>query len=916
MLRRSINNKGLLFMVNYNGHDLHFHEWSATDDCIYYLPLATLVDNGYAKASSEGCMVPFENIYLLDSDERMLLGVPDAYDKAIRLRGEGMLNTTEFKYKLEFLTFVPDGDLFPYERGGNILICGNNQYLLSEEQYELLLRVEDYNKQDEETKTTDFNLRAFAEIKELAINARCELDSYLANENVFVPGKIKIEVGEDEEGFTVDPSIDIEENDKFKRTFDRMRKVQGQYPLQRDNGERVRVVLNPEQKASLESLKRTGSRHKTREQIRELTERPTEFFDPNVFDLSELYSDRVIEIGIYKPKFYPFICPYKSCWIAGATVETPENGTTKITIEDEEELEEFKNCIIKAEEQHKSIVDYKDAQIDIDDAKFLAETAGRQLKNPKEPVKTEGCGREVLIIEENAEELGFTVKERVIERGNKYTLFKDPFLNDNYSLKEHQEEGVAWLQHLYKSKASGCLMADDMGLGKTLQILYFIDWHSRMYPDHKPYLIVAPISLLENWENEYNRFFKQPRMSIRRLTSKDVPRQFNKDVVQRMQELDIVLTNYESLRIAQLNFCAVEFDVVAVDEAQKIKTPGTMVTNAAKALKANFKIAMTGTPVENTLLDLWCIMDFCVPGLLGNAKAFAAQYQSPLKNEDTDIVALGNEIHEKLGIYFMRRLKKDAAKDLPEKLEMKKQVAMPMVQDSTYRNEINRYVRGEEPNMLVTIMHIREISEHPYLYDNTLANHDSSEVIETSARLQATIPFLDSIRDKNEKVIIFAERKETQRMLQRVCLERYGIVAKIINGDTPSVVTRVSSGKQSRQASIDEFQAVKGFNVIIMSPIAAGMGLNVVAANHVIHFSRHWNPAKENQATDRAYRIGQDKDVYVYYPMAVSKQFKSFDETLDELLSRKTSLATSTIFPTERVEVKTEELGQMLFSVS
>ena len=916
MLRRSINNKGLLFMVNYNGHDLHFHEWSATDDCIYYLPLATLVDNGYAKASSEGCMVPFENIYLLDSDERMLLGVPDAYDKAMRLRGEGMLNTTEFKYKLEFLTFVPDGDLFLYERGGNILICDNNQYLLSEEQYELLLRVEDYNKQDEETKTTDFNLRTFAEIKELAINAGCELDSYLANENVFVPGKIKIEVGEDEDGFTVDPSIDIEENDKFKRTFDRMRKVQGQYPLQRDNGERVRVVLNPEQKANLESLKRTGGRHKTREQIRELTERPTEFFDPNVFDLSELYSDRVIEIGIYKPKFYPFICPYKSCWIAGATVETPENGTTKITIEDEEELKEFKNCIIKAEEQHKSIVDYKDAQIDIDDAKFLAETAERQLKNPKEPVNTEGSGREVLIIEENAEELGFAVKERVIERGNKYTLFKDPFLNDNFSLKEHQEEGVAWLQHLYKSKASGCLMADDMGLGKTLQILYFIDWHSRMYPDHKPYLIVAPISLLENWENEYNRFFKQPRMSIRRLTSKDVPRQFNKDVVQWMQELDIVLTNYESLRIAQLNFCAVEFDVVAVDEAQKIKTPGTLVTNAAKALKANFKIAMTGTPVENTLLDLWCIMDFCVPGLLGNAKAFAAKYQSPLKNEDTDIVALGNEIHEKLGVFFMRRLKKDAAKDLPEKLEMKKQVAMPMVQDSTYRNEINRYVRGEEPNMLVTIMHIREISEHPYLYDNTLANHDSYEVIETSARLQATIPFLDSIRDKNEKVIIFAERKETQRMLQRVCLERYGIVAKIINGDTPSVVSRVSSGKQSRQASIDEFQAVKGFNVIIMSPIAAGMGLNVVAANHVIHFSRHWNPAKENQATDRAYRIGQDKDVYVYYPMAVSKQFKSFDETLDELLSRKTSLATSTIFPTERVEVKTEELGQMLFSVS
>ena len=170
-----------------------------------------------------------------------------------------------------------------------------------------------------------------------------------------------------------------------------------------------------------------------------------------------------------------------------------------------------------------------------------------------------------------------------------------------------------------------------MGLGKTLQILYFIDWHSRKYADHKPYLIVAPVSLLENWKNEYERFFKQPRMTINMLTSKDVPRKFDKDIVNRIQKMDIVLTNYESLRISQLNFCAVEFDIVALDEAQKIKSPGTLVTNAAKALKCNFRIAMTGTPVENTLLDLWCIMDFCVPGLLGNAKAFAAQYQSPLK---------------------------------------------------------------------------------------------------------------------------------------------------------------------------------------------------------------------------------------------------------------------------------------------
>lgn len=919
MLSQIINSKGIMFIVNYNGHDLHFQEWKATDDCIYYLPLATLVDNGYAYASKEGCLLPYENIYLLDEDERILLGVPQPYDKAMRLVGTSMLNLSDFEYKVEFLTYVPDGELIVCERGGNILVKGRDKYLLNEAQYALLNRVDAFNSTPEEDKTTDYNLRCFAEIKALAEQAGCQLDSYLENENVYAPERIKIEIGRDDEGFTVEPAVNIEENDKFQTYFDKMRKVQAQYPVQRENGERVRIVLNKEQKENLHYLKEQCGKHKTREEIQKMIEQPTEFFDPNSFDLSELYSDRVIEIGVYKPKFYPFICPYKSCWIAGATVETPQNGTTKVTINSEEELEKLKREIQSAKENKKGIVEYNNTQLDIEDAMFLAQTAEKQLKDPSQPAKVESENgneaRNVLIIEENAEELGFAVKERTIEKGDKYTLFTDPFLQEGFSLKDHPKEGVAWLQHLYKSKASGCLMADDMGLGKTLQILYFIDWHSRKYANHKPYLIVAPISLLENWKNEYERFFMQPRMKINMLTSKDVTRKFNKSIVDKMQKMDIILTNYESLRISQLNFCAVEFDVVALDEAQKIKSPGTLVTNAAKALKCNFKIAMTGTPVENSLLDLWCIMDFCVPGLLGNAKAFAAQYQNPLKKEDTDIVALGNEVHDKLGVYFMRRLKKDAAKDLPDKIELKEKVLMPPVQKETYASVVNDYTSGIQPNMLVTIMHLREVSEHPYLYDSTLLNHETDEIVETSARLQATIKFLDEIKKKEEKVIIFVERKETQKMLQKLCLERYGIITKIINGDTPSIVKRNMPNKQSRQSSIDEFQAVDGFNVIIMSPVAAGMGLNVTAANHVIHYSRHWNPAKENQATDRAYRIGQTKDVFVYYPMAVRTDIKSFDETLDDLLSRKTSLATSTIFPTERVEVKQEELGQMLFGV-
>lgn len=910
------NNIGYVFSVIIDGDNVDFNEWIETDDCIYYMPLSTLVDNGHAQVCGNECTVPYENVYLLDDDDKALLGLPEWYDKAIRLRSEGMLNTTDFRYKLEYLSHVPDGDVLVCERTANTLNLNGRKYLLNEYQYQLAQAVAEFNAKSEDERTTDFNLRNFAYIKELAIKADCELDSYLQNENVYVPDKVRIDIGHDEEGFTIEPAVNIEDNEKFQHAFERMRRIQSVYPVQKENGERIRIVLSPEQKESLDFLKKTGGKHRTREEIKGIIEQPTEYFDPEQFDLSGLYSDRVIEIGVYKPKFYPFVCPYQSCWIAGATVETPENGTTKILIENEEDLAELQYLINEAERNHQSEICYKDATIDIDDARFLAATARKQLKKKDAPIDLDEISedREVLIIEDNAEDLGFSTKNEIIETSSMYTLYKNPYLNEGFSLKSHQEEGIAWLQHLYMHKASGCLMADDMGLGKTLQILYFIDWHSRQYPNHKPYLIVAPISLLENWQAEYKKFFATPRMKINILTSKDIPRQFNKNAIDMMQEMDIILTNYESLRVSQLNFCAVEFDVIALDEAQKIKSPGTLVTNAAKALKSNFKIAMTGTPVENSLLDLWCIMDFCVPGLLGNAKAFAAQYQNPLKSEDVDIVALGNEVHEKLGQYFMRRLKADVAKDLPEKIELKREVAMPLIQENTYIKVVDAYNSGIQPNMLLTIMDIREVSEHPYLYSSTLTRYESSELIETSARLKATISFLDKIKEREEKVIVFAERKEIQKMLQTVCWERYGIVAKIINGDTPTIVKRQSNERQSRQTSIDAFQAKFGFNIIIMSPIAAGMGLNVTGANHVVHYSRHWNPAKENQATDRAYRIGQTKDVYVYYPMATSEKFKSFDETLDELLSRKTALATSTIFPTERVEVRQDELAQMLFT--
>jgi len=210
--------------------------------------------------------------------------------------------------------------------------------------------------------------------------------------------------------------------------------------------------------------------------------------------------------------------------------------------------------------------------------------------------------------------------------------------------------------------------------------------------------------------------------------------------------------------------------------------------------------------------------------------------------------------------------------------------------------------------MLKLLQNLKTISDHPLLLSYKLRNWDVDTLIEKSNKLKKTIQLLEEIKQKEEKVIVFADRKETQELLQKVIYHTFGFIPSRINGDTPTTKKDEENSKKSRQQTIDIYQATAGFNVIVMSPIAAGVGLNVTGANHVIHYSRHWNPAKEQQATDRAYRIGQVKPVYVHYPISISPNFKSFEITLDELLNNKSSVASSTLFPTEQMEVNVRDV--------
>lgn len=896
--------------------------------------LSSLTDNGIGEQNDNVFTIPGAGIFELSDGQRRILGLPDEYPYSIFIENDGLINRPDFKYVIHF-TKKGERGRFKLKSNNSPVIeiiseDGNLfKYILPQEHYCVLQEIDMCN--NGEFKDSSSNYNALARIKNLAAkDPTIVFNDYFNGYDVHPISQIKLGIDNEDGSLRISPELPDEQlkdesisKGEFACAFDRRNKVLPVYTLKSNDGTEHKVVLPDHSEPALETLKGKYRRVDDAELVRDIIDNPQAYLDEELFDLREFYSDRVIKIGLYKPQFFGFISPYKSEWIPGFTIEDKYNGNTNVFLKKPEDIEGFESSIKEAKQNGKSEIDYKGYKLELNQADEILSMAKRQNLNPRRPI-IDKSGKKVLIIEENAETLGYRVDKVFLETPEQYQLHRIEGLRPNIDLKSHQVEGVAWLQHLAKSKSKGCILADDMGLGKTLQILCFIDWHNRHHnPTKKPYIIVAPVSLLNNWENEIKKFIVPDALSCKIVHGGMIDRRRNDDDIEWLKKQNIILTNYETVRSCQFNICAVDYAAAIMDEAQKIKTPGTYVTCAAKALKADFKVAMTGTPVENTFLDLWCIMDFAIPGLLGNAREFAKTYQSPLKSADTDIEELGRNLRAAMGVFFLRRQKLDVLKDLPEKTDVKREIVMAPAQVQKYISLISagqkEIANGNHDAILTLLGNLRRVSDSPLLTENIdVENVGIHDLVASSAKIQATLEILGNIHALGEKAIIFCVFKESQRMLQRIIKYKYQITPKIINGDTKVLSTtkvRDIDVNYSRQQAIDDFEEKPGFNVIIMSPIAAGMGLNVTAANHVIHFGRHWNPAKESQATDRAYRIGQNKPVFVYYPITTlppERNFKSFDQTLDELLNRKSKLADATLFPSEATEVQMDDFKEFL----
>nr|CAD6420333.1 ATP-dependent helicase [Rhizobium sp. Q54] len=490
-------------------------------------------------------------------------------------------------------------------------------------------------------------------------------------------------------------------------------------------------------------------------------------------------------------------------------------------------------------------------------------------------------------------------------------------------LKEHQVESFSWQLDAWRGGLPGILNADEQGLGKTLQTISFLAWLKEAIArpqaqSRGPILVVAPTSLLENWEQEVNRHMHEPGLGhlIRLYGSSIGGRKLagakGKDTDDGEAKLDLaslheavaegrahrfwLLTTYTTLTNYQHSLARIPFSAVVFDEIQALKNPVSLRAVAARSINADFRIGLTGTPIENATVDLWAIMDQLAPGSLESLKDFRQRYAKP---EESNMAELHSRVFLPRGgtpPLAVRRLKEMVATDLPAKSRRIHPRLMPDVQASAYDDARLKLARGGIGAQLKMLHHIRSVSVHPALEIKS----GNDEFVLSSARLQAVMDILRRIKACNERALVFIEHRQMQYRFIELVRSELGLQrVDLINGDTPI---------PQRQAVVNRFQRHldddKGFDLLVLGPKAAGTGLTLTAATHVIHLSRWWNPAVEEQCNDRVHRIGQTRPVTVHLPMAIHEgyQEQSFDCLLQSLMMRKRRLARSALWPLGDVE--------------
>lgn len=442
------------------------------------------------------------------------------------------------------------------------------------------------------------------------------------------------------------------------------------------------------------------------------------------------------------------------------------------------------------------------------------------------------------------------------------------------SLRPYQLNGYSWL---YKNAqlGMGSILADDMGLGKTLQVItLLLKFKEEGIFEKKKALVTVPTTLLTNWQKEIQKFAPELNAAIYHGPQRSIPTEF-----------DILITTYGILRSDQKILAKWNWQIMAIDEAQNIKNVTTLQTKAVKAIKADIYIAMSGTPVENRLSEYWSIMDFSNKGYLGSLSKFTENFANPIQ-KNNDKVQLEN-FRLITAPFILRRLKSDKSiiKDLPEKIESDYFTALEPEQAAVYESLVESALQdiaqsdgiARKGMVLTMMMGLKQICNHPYQYLKK-----GNKIPTASGKANLLFDLLDNIQAQQEKTLIFTQFKEMGKLLAEWVEARYGRAPLFLHG---------GNSRKQRDDMVEAFQNNRQDSIFILSLKAGGTGLNLTAANHVVHYDLWWNPAVEAQATDRAYRIGQQKNVMVYRLLCEG----TLEERIDKMLQDKKELANLTV---------------------
>jgi SNF2 family DNA or RNA helicase len=453
----------------------------------------------------------------------------------------------------------------------------------------------------------------------------------------------------------------------------------------------------------------------------------------------------------------------------------------------------------------------------------------------------------------------------------------DPPADFAGTLRPYQLRGLHWLAFLDRLGIGGCL-ADDMGLGKTIQLIALLLHERKDNKNPGPTLLFAPMSVVGNWEREIQRFAK----SLKVLVHHGPLRLGGDAFCEAATKHDVVITTYGLASREYNDFSRVPWYRIAMDEAQKIKNPSANQTVALRQLTGARRIALTGTPVENHLSELWSIMEMLNPGLLGSAAAFRARFAVPIEKmgDQQRVDQLRRLIHP----FILRRLKSDpnVLRDLPEKMEMRVFCNLTPEQAKLYEQTVAKLMDQVDVAtgirrrglILATLTHLKQICNHPAHFQG-----DGSSLEGRSGKCERLVEMLEEVLEEGDAALIFTQYREMGDLLHKMLTQRLRIEFPFLHGGT---------SMKKRNEMIDKFQdPASSYRVFLLSLRAGGFGLNLTKANHVFHFDRWWNPAVEEQATDRAHRIGQTRRVQVHKFVCIG----TVEERIDKLLGEKSALA-------------------------